>query len=217
MGTDRKKGRVGSFKWWERGRLCSSGCAAAPWAESPQSACRSRGSNHTANSILQRQPCQDRPLCTGRDTLEWQLLVDQGPGQLDPGPLRRYPSLRRCQHFLCKSSFKGSPMLRASVLNMLMFWREFQLNSWINLHADFNGTWSPILFIRKRQQVLTDTVCLCTVNTTIITHGGRRDGALWWLMQGKRSGLECNWPRGSLFWLLNRPLDTRTSYKSNTT
>lgn len=96
------------------------------------------------------RPCQDRPRCAGRATLEWQLLVDQGPGQLDPGPNRGYLSPRRCQHTLDKSSFKlmqsNASSFSVKYANVLV---RISWNSWINLHADFYGIWSTILSIIK--------------------------------------------------------------------
>lgn len=44
---------------------------------------------------------------TGRAALEWQLLVDQGPGQLASRPKPGYLSLTWGQHIPFKSSFKS--------------------------------------------------------------------------------------------------------------
>lgn len=92
------------FKWWEQGRLCSSRGVAAPWAAAPRSNPAEAGGQPSLPALSYRDRlCQDRPCCAGRTTLEWQLLVDQGAGWLDPRPNQADLSLRQCQHSLYKT------------------------------------------------------------------------------------------------------------------
>lgn len=65
---------------------------------------------------------------------DWQLLVDRGPGQLDPRPNRGYLSLRKCQPTLYKGSFK---LMHPNAWSFSVKYVNELQNHWIHLHADF--------------------------------------------------------------------------------
>lgn len=103
--------------------------------------------------------CQDRAGCAGRATLEWQLLVDQGRGQLDPRPKPEYPSPRRCQGSLCTSSFK---VIQSNAWSCSVKYanapEKCKWNGWIYLHADLNGAWRTVCYESRDVHVGRNTV-----------------------------------------------------------